>query len=84
MKNRAHINDLRPFLRKNIWILPAVSTLIIIFSPILFPIAFIIGYWKEVKEGFVDYFKSAVSGYYITYDYYKEKNKNDRQKHDAT
>lgn len=69
--------DLRPFLKKHVWLLPIISSSFIILFPIAFPLAMIISYreeiWNETKYSFKVAKDEIKSSFIITYLYYKNK-----------
>lgn len=69
--------DLRPFLKKHVWLLPIISIFTIITFPISFPSAMLISYrkeiWNEIKYSFEKVKDEIKSAFIITYAYYTNK-----------
>lgn len=68
--------NLKPFFKKHLMLFAISGIAIIIFSPILYPILFIVTQWENIKEFTNEYYNEILSCFVIPYNQYFRKNNN--------
>ncbi|NCQ52019.1 hypothetical protein GW796_09015 [archaeon] len=67
MKYYENKENLIPFFKNHFWALSLVGFIMIIFSPILFPLTYILYNYKNIMKDFVEYFNESYRALFLLY-----------------